>query len=325
MTAFRDFEDKEFHKHRTIRGVHQKHILITMLIIIISTLIILNSFLNDPVKDVRVEEGLLDLSAYPLDEQMVFELNGQYQFYWEKFVMPQQSEILTKNSVSSANYIKVPGNWNEYAYDNQSKVGTGFGTYRLELRLPEQALGKQFAFRLRATGTAIAMWINGKKVYQGGVPGKTSLSSEPAYRAKIVSWVPEQRNNEILFQVSNFHHRTGGIWYAITFGPETVVHQQREMDVFLIAFICGALLMIAIYHLTLFLTRRQDLPSLYFALLCITVIIRLLFTEELLILYWLPGLSWEWLIRIEYLSLYMAVPFFAMFIIQLFVENYKKL
>ncbi len=325
MTAFGDFEEKDFNKNKIVRGVHQKHILIIILIIVISTLIILNSFLNNPVKDVLVEEGFLDLSTYPLDDQTVFELNGQYQFHWDKFVIPLQNGDWSKNLVSPTDYIKVPGNWNEYAYDKQTKVATGFGTYRLELRLPEEALGKQFAFRLRAIGTAVSMWINGKRVYQAGVPGKTLQTTEPAYGAKVVSWVPEQRDNEILFQVSNFHHRTGGIWYPITFGPETVVHQQREMDVFLIAFICGALLIIAIYHLILFITRRHDKPSLYFALLCGTVIVRLLFTEELLILNWLPELSWEWLIRMEYLSLYMAVPFFAMFIILLFVEKYKKL
>lgn len=324
MTIFNSNEPNDFNNSRSIQNIHQMYILITIVLIIICVLIIIMMNQYNLIRNVRVQEGFLDLSDYSLEEQMIFELSGEYQFFWEKFLIPADSIDFNAEALIDTEYLEVPGNWNKFAFDEKTNVATGFGTYRLVLRLPESALGKHYAFRTRATGTALSMWINGEKVYQAGVPGKTEETSKPAYRANVISWVPEKTDNEILFYISNFHHRSGGIWYAITFGTESIILQEREQDIFLIAFISGALLILAIYHFILFITGRQEIASLYFALLCITVIIRLLYTEDLLILSWLPEISWEWLIRGEYLSLYLSVPLFAMFIIRLFMDKYKK-
>ncbi len=324
LKTSKDREEKEFNNSHAIRRIHQRHIIIIIVVIVVGLLIILNSFINNPLKDVKIENGFLDLSDYSLDGKAVFELNGDYRFFWHEFIA---SDPLVNESILSSTeekYIKVPGNWNDFAFDEKTNVAVGFGTYRLKLRLPEEALGKSFAFRLQAAGTALSMWINGKQLYKAGSPGKTVETSHPAYRAQVISWVPRQMDNEILFQVSNFHHRSGGIWYTVTFGQEVLIDRQRETDVILIAFICGALLIISIYHLIQFLTRRQYKPSLFFGLLCITVIVRLLFTENLLILNWFPEIPWEWLIRFEYISLYLAVPLFAMFVILLFVEKFRR-
>jgi hypothetical protein len=325
MTVFNSNEANDFNNNRDIQLIHKKHILVMIIVIVISVLFILIPDRYQLLRDVKVEKGILDLREYPLNDHAVFELNGDYQFYWEEFVVPQVSVDADEETLTSHHhYLKVPGNWNEYAYDKQTNVATGFGTYRLIIRLPEQALEKTFAFRLPTIGTAFSMWINGEKVGQAGVPGKRAEESTPAYRASMVSWTPEKMDNEIVFHVSNFHHRSGGIWYAINFGPESIIHQQYEKNIFVIAFIIGALLIIAIYHFILFITRNKDFPSLFFALLCSTILIRLLFTEELLILSWFPNLPWKWLIRMEYLSLYMSVPSFVMFQVLLFVKRFKK-
>ncbi len=325
MTLFTSTDLIDFNHSQEIQLIHKKHILIMMIVIVISVLFILIPDKYQLLRDVKVEKGILDLREYPLNDHVVFELNGEYQFLWEEFVVPGISVNVEEEKLTSDNhYLKVPGNWNEYAYDKQTQVAVGFGTYRFIIRLPEQAMGEIFAFRLRTIGTAFSMWINGEKVDQAGVPGKTVDESIPAYRTSVVSWMPEKMDNEIVFHVSNFHHRSGGIWYAINFGPETIIHQQYEKNIFVIAFIIGALLIIAVYHFILFITRSKDLPSLFFAMLCLTIIIRLLFTEELLILSWFPNLPWKWLIRLEYLSLYMSVPSFAMFQILLFSKRFKK-
>jgi len=325
MKTVKDRKATEFNNSLAIRRIHQRHVIIIIVIMAACLMIFLNSFLNNPLQDVSVQEGILDLSTYSLNDNALFELNGDYQFFWKEFITSDSVMSGLEASSTTKNYIKVPGNWNEFAFDEGTNVAVGFGTYRLILRLPEEALGKAFAFRLRETGTTLGMWINGKLFYQEGVPGKTQETSEPAYRAKVVSWVPERVDNVILFQVSNFHHRSGGIWYPITFGRETAIDLQREADIIQVAFICGALLIISIYHLSQFITRRQYKPSLFLGLLCITVVVRLLFTEDLLILNWFPGISWEWLIRFEYLGLYLAAPMFSMFVILLFVEKYRKI
>jgi len=324
MAAFKSQELRDFNNIKPIKQIHQKHIIIVVSIIAISLLMLLTSFRHHLIHEAGVEKGILDLSEYSLDGQNIFDLRGEYEFYWQQFLFPGQPGAGQTTALSEQNFIQVPGNWNTFALNTQTHLATGFGTYRLTLKLPEQALGKPFAFRMHAAGTALTMWINSKRIFQAGVPGKTEQTSQPAYRAALISWIPQQTDNEIIFHVSNFHHRSGGIWYAIHFGEESLMRRICERDVFYNAFIVGALLMIALYHLILFIIGKKEKASLYFALLCSTIIIRLLFTEDLLIHNWMANLSWEWLIRGEYLSLYLSVPFFAMFIIQLFVEKFAK-
>ena len=324
MAAFKSQELKDFDNVIAIKQIHQKHIIILVLIIAISLLIVLISFRNHLIHDARVEKGLMDLSDQSLDGHYIFNLTGEYEFYWQQFLVPIQEAVAQPSALSEQAFIQVPGNWNAFALNTQTHLATGFATYRMILKLPEHALGKSFAFRMHAAGTALTMWINSKPVFQAGVPGKTEQSSQPAYRSGIISWTPEKKDNEIIFHVSNFDHRSGGIWYAVIFGEEPLIHRIYERDIFFYAFIVGALLMIALYHLILFIIGKKEKASLYFALLCSAIIIRLLFTEDLLIHNWIPNLSWEWLIRGEYISLYLSVPFFAMFIIQLFVEKFEK-
>ncbi|MFW6263606.1 MAG: ATP-binding protein, partial [Thermotogota bacterium] len=319
-----DKQTTDFKDLKSIRQIQQKHIILLLLIIGIAAMIILLPIGNKTRRDVRVEKGVLDLSGNSLSERDIFELRGNYQFFWKEFVKSGQIDEV-KQPLSGPEYLQVPGNWNTFALDKQTAVATGYGTYRLILKLPQQALGNAFAFRIPPMGTTVAMWINGKQVYQAGEPGKTAQTSQPAYHSTIVNWVPEQAENELLFYVSNFHHRSGGIWYPITFGYASSIYSQKERDIFLYALIIGSVLMIAIYHLLLFITKRQTWPSFYFALLCFSVMIRLLCTEDLLILNWFPEMPWKWLIRVEYLSLYFSVPLFAMFIIELFVDKLKKI
>ena len=56
-----------------------------------------------------------------------------------------------------------------------------------------------------------------------------------------------------------------------------------------------------------FIQRNNKLVVLYFALLCITWSIRSVFSNLYPVMLVLPDFSWEWLVKIEYLTLYFTV------------------
>ncbi|MCK7478046.1 MAG: 7TM-DISM domain-containing protein [Candidatus Moduliflexus flocculans] len=77
----------------------------------------------------------------------------------------------------------------------------------------------------------------------------------------------------------------------------------------------------AVYHLGLFLARRKFRSTLYFGIFCFLVALRLFTTDERYLVQMLPALDWELLVKIEYLSFYLAVPVFGMFIQSLFLGD----
>ena len=105
---------------------------------------------------------------------------------------------------------------------------------------------------------------------------------------------------EIVLQVANFTHRKGGLWTEIIMGTPGQLHTLREKQAFSTLFLCGGLLIMAVYHLGLYLLRRNDRAPLFCALLFFLIAARASVIGEIFLLSYFPGLSW-------YLCLYYTV------------------
>ncbi len=79
-----------------------------------------------------------------------------------------------------------------------------------------------------------------------------------------------------------------------------------------------------VYHLGLFLIRRENRSTLYFGIWCLLVSLRILAMGERSILVIFPLISWEWLIKLEYLTFYLNIPIFALYVYSLYWDEYKK-
>jgi PAS domain S-box-containing protein len=77
----------------------------------------------------------------------------------------------------------------------------------------------------------------------------------------------------------------------------------------------------ALYHFILYLLRPTDRAPLHFALCCLLMAVRLLTTGERYLTVLLPSLDWLWLLRLEYLSFYLALPAFTLFFRDIFQEQ----
>ena len=134
----------------------------------------------------------------------------------------------------------------------------------------------------------------------------------------LVPFRPQSDRVHLLLQVSNFHHRRGGLWDRIRLGTETQIRRELALRRQIDFFILGGIVIMAVYHLSLFIVRRKFRPTLYFGIGCLLVASRLLTTDERCILQLVPDLDWSLLIKLEYVSFYLAVPAFALFLRSLF-------
>jgi len=275
---------------------------------------------TDP-KPPQAHRGLIDLRDWDFKSNGPADLIGEWEFHWQRHLSPR--DFSQPPLPPPSGYIYVPGFWNGYPLDGSQLPGTGYATYRLNVLL--KPADTPLALKIEEVSTAYTIFIDRRPAFSAGLAGMTPATTVPRQFPAIVAFQPDSGQVEILLQVSNFHHRRGGPWDLITLGSETQIRRLNEIQRSFDFFILGAIFSMAVYHLSLFAVRQKFRPTLYFGVVCLLVALRLLTTDERHLLQFAPAIDWGVLIKLEYLSYYLAVPAFAFFLKSLFPQLPRNL
>jgi hypothetical protein len=264
-------------------------------------------------------KGVLDLTDWDFSEDGPVSLTGEYEFYWKQHLEP--SRFTDSLSPEKTGFIEVPGYWNDYKAGQEQLSGQGFATYRLRVLLGDTK--NPLALQVYSMGTAFAVFLDAKKVVSVGLPGTSSETSAPRYFPQMRKVEIANAQFDILFHVSNFHHRRGGAWEAAKFGEERALRTlyMRNVSIDLVLF--GAIFIMALYHIGLTLFRKRDRSPLYFGIFSLFIAMRLLTTGERYFVHLFPETPWEILVKLEYLSFYLSLTAFVFFMRSLFSEFSK--
>jgi PAS domain S-box-containing protein len=268
----------------------------------------------------RAVKGVLDLRKWDLKKDGPVDLSGEYAFYWMQHLEPKDFSQTTPPEKTG--FIQVPGYWGSFRLKGKGLPGEGYATYRLKILLA--APMESLALRFTTMGTAFTAYVNGKKVASAGVPGTDRSTTKPQYIPQVADFSLGEKEIDFLLHVSNFHHRRAGAWEAIKLGTETDIRRLSERRVAFDLFLFGSIFIIGMYHLGLFILRRKDRSPLYFSIFCFLITIRILTIEERYLIHLLPKMNWEFLVKLEYMSFYLAIPVFALFMRSLFHDFSKR-
>ena len=284
--------------------------------LIMAYLIFFSACLNDSARRIppKAVKGVLDLSDWDLKKDGPVDLIGEYEFYWMQHLMPQ--DFSKTNPSENTEFIKVPGYWTGYKLGGKELPGQGYVTYRLNVVLNRQK--EPLALRTVEISNAYNIFVNGQRVGSLGQAGKNRETTVPRQFPQIIDFAHKTNQMEIIIQVSNFHHRRGGVWEVIQLGREKDLRKARERRLSFDLLLIGSILLMALYHLGLFVVRKKDLSPLYFGIFCFLMALRSLSTGGRYLMLAFPDLSWELMIKFEYLSFYLCVPAFAMFMRSIF-------
>ncbi len=258
----------------------------------------------------QVQDGHLDLSEWNWQEQGTLALDGEWYFF--------PGELLASDAVAAQVHAKpilidVPAPWDILQLEDKAVSPVGVGTYALWLTLPESA--PPLALGKIDISMAHRLYIDGELIHSAGTVGKTAMDSAPGFN-RAYAMVPSSTVKErlLVVQVSNHQYRTGGIWESITIGVQKDVFESADASLAYSIFLASGIGVIGLYHLGLFSQRREDSSPLFFALLCLTIAVRVLSIGDRYLLQLIPGLSFNNLLRIEYISFLLAPPAFAGFL-----------
>ncbi|MCG8620071.1 MAG: response regulator, partial [Desulfobacterales bacterium] len=116
----------------------------------------------------------------------------------------------------------------------------------------------------------------------------------------------------------------GGIFWPIILGTEEDLMKIREQRLLVDFLLIGSMIFMAFYHLAQYCLRKEDPSFLYFFQLSLLIALRTASTGERYLFQVLPGFSWEFCMKIEFLTFYAAPPVLLLFIHSLFRETSSR-
>lgn len=177
---------------------------------IAATALIIVTAVGCQVRDIeypKASDGILDLREWDFNANGCVDLDGEWEFYWKKLYIPD--DFKERGTVNDRRIIEIPGSWNGYEIDGNPITGEGYATFRLKILLPEDNINK--SINLSAISTAHRMWADGELASALGEVATQREESVPKYYPKVIPVKTEGDFMELVFHVSNFSHRRGGI------------------------------------------------------------------------------------------------------------------
>lgn len=250
------------------------------------------------------KRGVLDLSDFNYFNAYSVKLNGEWNCDRNKF---NGTSIIDGNE---SQIIKVPGSWSSGKLNIFTTNQFGYCTYRLKILLPEK--GHLWSLHLSPIHSAYKIFIDGRLMTAVGTP-TAGENMHPAVEAKIITFLAEQKEIVISIEVSNYCFVLGGIINPITFGNPIAIQNERENSLIISAFLMGSLVIMGLYHFSLFLLWKKDKGFLYFGIICIFIALRESFGGEALFYKIFSSIGYEFSIKILYSCFPICMIAFTLF------------
>ena len=252
-----------------------------------------------------VQGGVIDLRNWNFDTKGKVMLNGNYGFFWNEF---------PDNWKDPSVYVPVPASWtNKKAMQEKAYPIEGYATYAVRLLLPKNA--PSLSISLQNRFPSLTVFANGVKLEGYNASGRGFTDVQPSCFA-----LPQgEIQVDLLIRMKSVNHTKQGLYQPVILNKTALLEWSIFRNKIVEAMILSFALALGLYHLILFIFRPKEISILYFAILVLLVIIRILSTGTMLGCD-LFGFSWMASLRMEYFSFAtVSIP-----VILYFYELYKK-
>lgn len=251
----------------------------------------------------RVQDGVMDLSAWNNEQDQIIKLDGEWEFYWDRLLTPADFRA-DASQLPVATTMEVPSTWNGKLVDGNPLPAYGSATYRMTLtNLPHDGI---YALKKSNIRFSSKIYVNGQKLFEDGMPAADAASYVFGNVPKIGFFAAEENRLEIIVQVANYDYSNAGIPLPIYFGEQYAMLDFDRKSAVYESGSFAILAILALIYIICFVTaaiyRKRDNSLLYFAGICLFyVIYNGLTGERILTLIW-RDVSFETLYRIKDLS-----------------------
>jgi len=305
-------------KNESIGNIIGKIIFIILSIIFTILITIVIIFFTSKInyKNLLVD-GKANVSEWQNNESKLVSLKGNWEFYWNNFV----TEADIQNGAQPDLLVKAPDVWNNYEIDGKKLPGFGYASYKISITGIE--VGREISFYIPTMSTAYEMYIDDNLVSSCGEVSKTEAGSKPEYRPKQVNYTPTADHFDIIVHVSNYSYARGGMWYCLYMGTASNISNIRELIVCRDMFILGSFFVMIFLFLSIYLSRKKERASLFLALISFTAVCRTLVYGGFLINYLFPHISFDVIVKMDYMTLYWFPIIMQLVLYEIFQDHIK--
>lgn len=296
---------------------HLKYIIL-LSCVFISFLCILG-FIKATDRKIYIENGVLDLQHWDAGRDGILSLSGKWDFYWKQLLSYRE---IAAGKPKPDLTVDVPSYWNSYKIDGKVLPGFGYGTYML--KVVNATAGRPLALRMPVCTTAYELYINNRLTSSDGKVGMDREHFSPGCKPQEVEFVPAERSFIIIVHVANFVYFQGGMGYVVNLGtPEQIRAMDKsnaDSDLFLI----GALTIMALYNIIIFLLRREEKSVIYYVLICVLSACMTAISGDYLIYRLIPSIGFNAILAIYYTILCWSAVSCALCLGELYPEESSK-
>jgi signal transduction histidine kinase len=234
---------------------------------------------------------------------------GQWEFYWDQTLLPTN---FANGTAPEPDYVKVPGSWHQ---DTDFPL-FGHATYRLRILLPEDhpelALNGLFPI------SNYRLYVNGKLRRENGEFNGSIHSVKSDQKTLIPLDATPKNEIDLILHVSNHTLFISGLAYSASMGSAHALTAKRRYELAISAGLIASVLIIAIYHIGIYILRAKDPSSLYFALFCFSISVHLYASSGIMQLMLAPDASYAISYRLFNVGWFLAMLFFFRFFFVVF-------
>ncbi|MEC8049516.1 MAG: 7TM diverse intracellular signaling domain-containing protein, partial [Myxococcota bacterium] len=229
-------------------------------------------------------------------------------------------------------YVMVPGSMDREALTLHGADILPYGTYAIRIDGLDDFARRYLELRSGDIGFASRIHIVGsrwERLAREDLVGRVSKSRQEEMGDLGTKFfeinTQDQVSVFILVEFSFHEHRLGGFHSTpkLFEAPAGTIERLREFGAD--AAMSGILFIFACFHFVLFSRRRQDTPSLWFGLFCLSMGARLLPMSEIYSLFFTSELSIQRAVAIEYAGMSLGGVFGLCFILALVPGNFYRL
>ena len=261
---------------------------------------------------VRYTSEIEVIDARDWDFSNRMSLSGNWTVIENKIVAPHSIKEVEGRT------IFFPSLWND---SRPGASGTGCATYALNLLVSDKV--DTWAFEIPQLYSSYNLWVNGNFISAAGVVGTAKDKVVPQWVYHIATCRGETDTLKIVLQIANYHHSKGGAKNTIYIGLPDSVKSHFNWSIGSNVVEAGVLFLEGLFFL-IFYRKNKKPVILYFALLCLTWSIRAIFSNLYPVILVFPGMDWELLVKTEYITLYLAIIWAALFFNSLFEDISSK-
>ena len=239
-------------------------------------------------------------------------IHGTWELYPDHF-------LGTARDLPEAIPVRVPAGWKGKKVDR-----TGCATYRkvVQVKAPPQ---EQLALRLGFVPTAYRLYVNTTHIGSVGTPSADPADHEAQWYPKTYP-LPASKTGryDIRIEVANHSHAVGGLRSSVFMGTVSGVRVRQSRWKLRDWLLFGVFVFIGIYHGLLFLLQRRERLLAWFAVVCFALAVNSGCNNSVFWNSLFPQVPWVFFLRLEYVSFYVLIVSFVLFLGKLLERDLPK-